>query len=56
MYGMEVSFKVSALKNKIFISWLVVVLVLYVYKHYRHIMTGNIPYPSALAEVFFVIN
>lgn len=45
MYGMEVSFKVSALKNKIFISWLVVVLVLYVYKHYRHIMTGNIPYP-----------
>lgn len=28
MYGMEVSFKVSALKNKIFISWLVVVLVL----------------------------
>lgn len=30
MYGMEVSFKVSALKNKIFISWLVVVLVLYV--------------------------
>ena len=27
MYGMEVSFKVSALKNKIFISWLVVVLV-----------------------------
>jgi hypothetical protein len=44
MYGMEVSFKVSALKNKIFISWLVVVLVLYVYKHYRHIMTGNIPY------------
>lgn len=52
MYGMEVSFKVSALKNKIFISWLVVVLVLYVYKHYRHIMTENIPYPSALAEVF----
>ncbi len=44
MYGMEVSFKVSALKNKIFISWLVVVLVLYVYKHYRHIMTGNIPF------------
>ena len=40
MYGMEVSFKVSALKNKIFISWLVVVLVLYVYKHYRHIMTA----------------
>ena len=39
MYGMEVSFKVSALKNKIFISWLVVVLT-----------------PSALAEVFFVIN
>ena len=46
MYGMEVSFKVSALKNKIFISWLVVVLVLYVYKHYRHIMTGNIPLRS----------
>lgn len=56
MYGMEVSFKVSALKNKIFISWLVVVLVLYVYKHYRHIMTGTFLTPSALAEVFFVIN
>lgn len=54
---MEVSFKVSALKNKIFISWLVVVLVLYVYKHYRHIMTGIIPYPPALSEgVFFVSN
>lgn len=51
---MEVSFKVSALKNKIFISWLVVVLVLYVYKHYRHIMTGIIPYPPALSEGFFL--
>ena len=57
MYGIEVSFKASALKNKIFISWLVVVLVLYVYKHYRHIMTGNISYPfCALRGVFFVIN
>lgn len=54
MYGMEVSFKVSALKNKIFISWLVVVLVLYVYKHYRHIMTGNIPYPPLRSQRFFV--
>ncbi len=53
MYGMEVSFKVSALKNKIFISWLVVVLVLYVYKHYRHIMTGNIPYPLCARRGFF---
>lgn len=56
MYGMEVSFNVSALKNKIFISWLVVVLVLYVYKHYRHIMTGNIPYPLCARRGFFVIN
>lgn len=54
MYGMEVSFKVSALKNKIFISWLVVVLVLYVYKHYRHIMTGNIPYPLCARRGFFL--
>jgi hypothetical protein len=54
MYGMEVSFKVSALKNKIFISWLVVVLVLYVYKHYRHIMTGKFLTPSALSEGFFL--
>ena len=53
MYGMEVSFKVSALKNKIFISWLVVVLVLYVYKHYRHIMTGKIPYPLCARRGFF---
>lgn len=54
MYGMEVSFKVSALKNKIFISWLVVVLVLYVYKHYRHIMIGNIPYPLCALRGFFL--
>ncbi len=56
MYGMEVSFKVSALKNKIFISWLVVVLVLYVYKHYRHIMTENIPYPLCARRGLLIMN